>query len=169
MIDSAQWGHGTDDTGPVTIEAKGEFPDRGLFDVHTTFKGQAAFADGVVMDMETGEAGVRFEGDAGWVYADRGKVQASDPEMLRAKPGAGEIKLPVSGNHMKDFLEAMRTRKDPIAPVEIGHRSNSICVLTHIAMKLGRKLRWDAKAERFIDDAEADRWLDVPHRAPWSL
>ncbi len=169
MIDSAQWGHGTDETGPLEIEAKGEFPDRGLFDVHTTFKGEAVFADGVTMIMETGEAGVRFEGDAGWVYADRGKVQASDPEILRAKAGEGEVKLPVSGNHMKNFLEAMRTRKDPIAPVEIGHRSNTICVLTHIAMKLRRRLRWDPAAEKFVGDAEADRWLDVPHRAPWTL
>ncbi|MDD8027665.1 MAG: Gfo/Idh/MocA family oxidoreductase [Acidobacteriota bacterium] len=169
MVDSAQWGHGTDETGPVTIEAKGDFPDRGLFDVHTTFKGEAVFADGVRMRIESGEAGVRFEGDSGWVYADRGKVEASKPEILRAKPGADEIKLPVSGNHMKDFLEAVRTRRDPIAPVEVGHRSNTICLLTHIAMKLGRKLRWDPAAEKFIDDAEADRMLDFPHRAPWTL
>ncbi len=169
MIDSAQWGHGTDETGPVEIEAKGEFPDRGLFDVHTGFKGEAVFADGVRMIMESGEAGVRFEGDAGWVYADRGKVQASDPEILKAKVGADGVKLPVSGNHMKNFLEAVRTRRDPIAPVEVGHRSNTICVLTHIAMKLGRRLHWDPSAERFIGDAEADGWLDVPHRAPWTL
>jgi myo-inositol 2-dehydrogenase / D-chiro-inositol 1-dehydrogenase len=169
MIDSAQWGHGTDETGPISIEAKGEFPDRGLFDVHTGFRGEAGFADGVRMLMESGEAGVRFEGDSGWVYADRGKVQASDPEILKAKAGAGEIKLPVSGNHMKNFLEAVRSRQDPIAPVEVGHRSNTICVLTHIAMKLGRALRWDPAAEEFLDDAEADRWLDVPHRAPWTL
>lgn len=169
MIDSAQWGHGTDETGPVEIEARGEFPERGLFDVHTGFKGEAVFADGVRMIMESGEAGVRFEGDAGWVYADRGKVQASDPEMLKAQPGTDQVRLPVSGNHMKDFLEAVRGRKDPIAPVEVGHRSNTICVLTHIAMKLGRKLGWHPGTERFVNDAEADKWLDVPRRAPWAL
>ncbi|MBN1939161.1 MAG: gfo/Idh/MocA family oxidoreductase, partial [Candidatus Aminicenantes bacterium] len=67
------------------------------------------------------------------------------------------------------FLECMRTRKDPVASVEIGHRSNTICILTHIAMKLGRKLRWDPSAERFIGDAEADARLDYPHRPPWTV
>ena len=63
---------------------------------------------------------------------------------------------------MKNFLEAVRSRKDPGAPVEVGHRSNSICILTHIAMKLGRKLAWDPEAERFVGDDEANRWLDYP-------
>jgi len=168
MIDSAQWGHGTDETGPVEIEAQGEFPDRGLFDVHTTIRGQALFADGVRMIMESGAAGVRFEGDHGWVHADRGKVEASDPAILRDPPAASEIQLPVSANHMKNFLEAVRARRDPIAPVEVGHRSNSICGLAHIAMKLGRRLKWDPQAETFPGDAEAARRLDYPHRVPWA-
>lgn len=167
MIDSAQWGHGTDDTGPVEIEATGEFPDRGLFDVHTGFKGQAVFADGVRLIMESGEPGVRFEGDRGWVQADRGQVKASDPSILRQAPAAGEIKLSVSANHMRNFLEAARNRRDPIAPVETGHRSNSICVLIHLAMTLKRRLKWDPKTETFPDDAEAARRLDYPHRNPW--
>jgi len=167
MIDSAQWGHGTDDTGPVEIEAEGEFPDRGLFDVHTGFKGQAVFADGVRLIMESGEAGVRFEGDRGWVQADRGQVKASDPSIFRRAPAGGEIKLPVSANHMRDFLEAVRNRRDPIAPVETGHRSNSICVLVHLAMTLKRRLKWDPKTETFPRDAEAARRLDYPHRHPW--
>jgi hypothetical protein len=118
--------------------------------------------------METGDpAGVRFEGDQGWVFVERGAIKASDPAILKWKPGQGEIKLVWSGNHMKNFLEAVRSRKDPIAPVDVGHRSNSICVMTHIAMKLGRKLAWDPDAERFVNDDEANRRLDYPHRAPW--
>jgi hypothetical protein len=170
MMDSAQWGHGTDLTGPVSVEAKAEFPDRGLFDVHTKFKAEAVYKDGVRMIMETGEpAGVRFEGDQGWVFVERGAIKASDPEILKWKPGQGQVKLIQSGNHMKNFLEAVRSRKDPIAPVEVGHRSNSICIMTHIAMKLGRKLAWDPDAERFTGDDEANRRLDYPHRAPWKV
>ena len=98
--------------------------------------------------METGDpAGVRFEGDKGWVFVQRGDIKASDPDILRWKPGQGEIKLVQSGNHMKNFLESVRSRKDPVAPVEVGHRSNTICIMTHIAMKLGRKLAWDPAAE----------------------
>ncbi len=170
MIDIAQWGHGSELTGPVSVEATAEFPDRGLFDVHTKFKAEAVYADGVRLIMETGDpAGVRFEGDRGWVFVQRGAIKASDPEILKWKPGQGGVKLEQSGNHMKNFLEAVRARRDPIAPVEVGHRSNAICIMTHIAMKLGRKLAWDPKAETFTGDDEANRRLDYPHRAPWKV
>jgi len=170
MNDTAQWGNGTDDTGPVEIEAKAEFPDRGLFDVHTTFRAEGMYANGVRLIMETGDpAGVRFEGDRGFVFVRRGAIEPSDRELLREKIREDEIKLYRSTNHMKDFLECMRSRKDPVAPVEAGHRSNTICVITHIAMKLGRKLRWDPEAERFINDDEANRWLEYPHRKPWKI
>jgi myo-inositol 2-dehydrogenase/D-chiro-inositol 1-dehydrogenase len=170
MNDIAQWGNGTDETGPVEIEAKAEFPDRGLFDVHTKFQALGSYANGVRLIQETGDpAGVRFEGDKGWIFVQRGAIEASDREILRQKIQEGEIKLYQSPNHMKNFLECVRSRKDPAAPVEVGHRSNSICVMTHIAMKLGRKLKWNPQAERFIDDEEANRWLDYPHREPWTI
>jgi predicted dehydrogenase len=168
MNDVAQWGHGSDESGPVEIEAGAEFPDRGLFDVHTTYHSEARYADGVRLVQDSGDpAGVRFEGDRGWVFCSRSEVKASDPEILRFKPGEGRVKLYPSGNHMKNFLECVRSRKATAAPVEVGHRSNTLCVLTHIAMKLGRKLRWDPQAERFVGDEEANRWLDYPHRRPW--
>jgi myo-inositol 2-dehydrogenase/D-chiro-inositol 1-dehydrogenase len=170
MNDIAQWGNGSDETGPVEIEAKAEFPERGLFDVHTTFRAEALYANGVRLLMETGDpAGVRFEGDRDWVFVTREELKASDEKVLNQEPGEGETRLYRSSNHMKNFLECMRSRKDPVAPVEVGHRSNTICVLAHIAMKLGRKLRWDPGAERFIDDDEANKWLDYPHREPWRV
>lgn len=170
MIDIAQWGNGSDDTGPVEIEAKAEFPDRGLFDVHTTFQAEALYASGVRLLIETGDpAGVRLEADAGWIFVTREEVTASDPAVLKQEASQGEIGLYRSNNQMKNFLECMRSRQDPVAPVEVGHRSNTICVLAHIAMKLGRKLRWDPQAEGFLDDDEANRWLDYPHREPWTV
>jgi len=170
MNDIAQWGNGTDTTGPVEIEAEAKFPDRGLFDVHTTFRAEAVYANGVHLIMETGEpAGVRFEGDKGWIFVQRGEIQASDREILRQKIADDGVRLYRSSNHMKNFLECMHSRKDPVTPVEVGHRSNTICVMTHIAMKLGRRLRWDPQAERFLDDNEANRWLDYSHRKPWTL
>ncbi len=170
MVDIAQWGNGTEDTGPVEIEGKGEFPDRGLFDVHTTFHVEAKYANGIPLVIETGDPpGVRFEGGAGWIHVTRDKIEASDRAILRQKTGDGGVKLPVSTNHMKNFLESMRSRRDPVAPVEAGHRSNTICVMAHIAMKLGRRLRWDPAAERFIGDDEANGWLDYPHRRPWTI
>lgn len=170
MIDIAQWGNGTENTGPVTIEASAEFPDRGLFDVHARFRAEAVYAGGVRMVIETGDpAGVRFEGDRGWIFVERGAIEASDPAILKEKAGPGGIKLYRSGNHMKNFLECARTRREPVSAVEPGHRSNSICVMTHIAMKLGRKLNWEPETERFTGDDEANRMLDYPHRKPWDL
>jgi hypothetical protein len=70
---------------------------------------------------------------------------------------------------MLNFLQCLRTRQDPLCPVEVGHRSNTICVITHLAMKLGRTLRWDPAAERFLDDEAANALLDYTRRPPWSL
>ena len=171
MNDIAQWGHGDDvDGGLVEIAAKAEFPQRGLFDVHTKFEATGRWADGVELVQRTGEpAGVRFEGQDGWIFVQRGKLEASRGELLKEPLRAGAIPLRVSSNHYRDWLECARNGTDPICPVEVGHRSNTVCVITHIAMQLGRTLRWDPKAERFLDDDAANAMLDYEHRAPWTL
>ncbi|MCC6782742.1 MAG: Gfo/Idh/MocA family oxidoreductase [Planctomycetes bacterium] len=171
MNDIAQWGHGGDvDSGLVEIEAEAEFPQRGLFDVHTKFAARGRWADGVELVQATGEpAGVRFEGSEGWIFVQRGKLEASREELLKEPLPAGSLALRVSANHYRDWLECARSGADPICPVEVGHRSNTVCVITHIAMQLGRKLRWDPQAERFLDDDAANALLDYPHREPWTL
>jgi predicted dehydrogenase len=175
MNDIAQWGNGADGTGPIEIQGSGAFPKRGIFDVHTNFHAEAVYANGVRLIMETTgmseesgkNAGVWFEGDKGRIFVARGKIQPEPAELIRDKIHDGEIRLYESKNHMLNFLECVRSRKDPVAPVEVGHRSNTVCILAHIAMKLGRKLKWDPKAEKFVGDAEADGLLDYPHRKPW--
>ena len=169
MNDIAQWGHGSDDNGPVEFEATGEFPDRGLFNVHTQFSAEAKYADGVRLLMKTDKPGVTFEGDQGSVKVWRGGIEASSKEILAEKVESADIALTRSDNHMLNFLESMRSRQDPIAPVEVGHRSNSICLLTHLAMKIGRKIQWDPAAEQIVGDDEANRMLDYPHRQPWVI
>ncbi len=170
MLDIAQWGHDSERTGPVAIEARAEFPERGLFNVHTRFQAEAVYADGVTLSLESGDpSGVRFEGSEGWLFVRREGIEVSNPAWLSYQPGTGSVQLYRSTNHMKNFLECMRTRKDPAAPVEVGHRSNSLCIITHLAMKLGRKLRWDPEREQFVGDDEANRLLDYPHRPPWNI
>ena len=170
MNDIAQWGHGSDDSGgPVEFEATGEFPDRGLFDVHTQFLAKAKYADGVRLIMKSDKPAVTFEGDQGTVKVWRGGIEANPKEILAEDTKPNEIALQRSSNHMLNFLESMRSRQDPIAPVEVGHRSNSICLLTHLAMKLGRKFKWDPVAEQIVGDDEANRLLDYPHREPWVI
>jgi predicted dehydrogenase len=170
MFDTAQWGHGSDDSGPVEMQATGDFPDRGLFDVHTNFQAEGRYADGVRLLASSGTpAGVTFEGDAGSITVTRSSLEAEPAEVLDEPIGEGEVRLYQSDNHMRNFLECMRTRQDPICPVEVGHRSNSICVITHVAMKLGHKLSWDPETERFIDDDAANAMLDYDHRKPWTV
>ncbi len=170
--DIAQWGMGNDaESGPVEIRAKGEFPDRGLFNVHVDYDGEAHYANGVRMTSRPGENGsTRFITESGWAYCDRGKMECSDPELLRRKPVDGEVELYESRSHMGDFIASARTGKDPSCPVEVGHRSNSVCVLHHISMKLdGRVIKWDPETETVVGDAEVSAMLHTPTREAWTL
>ncbi len=169
-LDIGQWGNGTDDTGPVEVEGRGEFPEDGLFDTATRVDFTCTYANGVRMTCTTGGGGnTRFEGTDGWVDVTRGRLDAQ-PRSLLAEPfGPSDIRLYESNNHMGDFLECVRTRRRPIADVEIGHRTSTLCHLGNIAMLLGRKVRWDPERERFPDDAEADRMRLRPYREPWHL
>ena len=170
MNDIAQWGHGTDRSGVTEILAKAEFPARGLFDVHTNFRAQGRWADGVELVQETNsQAGVRFIGSEGQIFVKRGGIEADPAEILKEKIGDDETKLYISNDHYRNFLECVRSREEPITPVEVGHRSNSLCVITHIAMKLQRKLKWDPVTETFPGDDEANALLDFDRRAPWNL
>jgi predicted dehydrogenase len=171
MNDIAQWGHGGDaDSGLCEIEATAEFPQRGLFDVHTKFQATGRWASGVELVQATGEpAGVRFTGERGSIFVQRGKIEAEPKELLQEKIGDGEIRLQVSNDHYRNWLDCMRSGADPICPVEVGHRSNTVCVITHIAMQLGRKLKWDPAAEQFPGDGAANALLDYEHRQPWVL
>ena len=169
MYDIAQWGIG-DDHFPVEFHATGEFPDRGHFNVHVDYQGEARYSNGVVMTSGNGRAGVRFITENGWAYVTRGRMECSDPELLRRQPTDDEIQLYTSSNHMGDFLSSVHQGKDPVCPVEIGHRSNAICVLHHLSMKLGgRKLEWDAEKEVITNDAEAHARLTIPMREPYVL
>ena len=171
MNDIAQWARGTDaDSGLTDIEAKAHFPDRGLFDVHTHYFARGHWADGVPLIQRTDpQAGVTFHGSEGWLFVKRGGIKAGPTDILEEPFGEGEERLQVSSDHYRDFLESVRSRRDPICPVEVGHRSNSLCAITDIAMKLDRKLKWDPVAEEFPGDAEANAMLDFERREGWEL
>jgi len=103
------------------------------------------------------------------VFVDRGKIDASPKSLLQSVIGANEVQLYRSAHHKQNFLDCVRTRKEPIAPVEVAHRSCSVCILGYIAMKLGRKLKWDPGRERFVGDEEANRMLGRAYRGAWRL
>jgi len=175
-VDMAQWGNGTDRTGPVAVEGTGEFPPDGTCNCATGWDVNLTFAKGVVMRFTDGKRnplGVRFEGSDGWVFVKEkhlgGTVSAHPKSLLHRKPGPNDIILPASTNHGQNFLDCIKTRTETVAPVEVAVRSDQICQLSDIAMRLGRKLTWDPDAERFVGDAEANRLLTRPMREPWRL
>ncbi len=167
-LDIAQWGNQADDTGPVEIRGKGEFPETGLFTTAKKAEVEYTYANGVKMFLSRG-GGTRFEGTEGWIYVNRGRLQAEPESILDSKIGPNEAHLYESRNHKQNFLDCIKSRKDPICTAEIGHRSSTVCHLGNIAMLLDRPLKWDPKAERFIGDEEANRMTGRPRRAPWML
>jgi predicted dehydrogenase len=184
-IDSAHWGMDTDYTGPVEIWGTAEFPTQGLWNVHGAFRTEALYANGVHM-IVSGDFpnGIKFIGTKGWIFVSRGNEQvtasdpvaklkdatalaASDPAIITSVIGPDEIHLYESSQHHGNWLECVRSRRQPIAPVEVAHRACSACLLHHIAMRAQRKLYWDPIRERFKNDDAANELLSRPQRPPY--
>jgi len=171
-FDIVQWGLGTEQTGPVEIEDLGsEFPKTGLFDTVSRIHFRARYANGVELICTPSGIGgaVRFEGAEGWVHVDWNSFRTHPESLMDTVIGPDEIHLYESRDHKRNFLDCIKSGRDPIAPVEVGHRSASVCHLANIAMRLKRKLHWDPDEERFINDEQANRLLSKPVRAPWHL
>ncbi len=181
--DIALWGLGLEHSGPASIEAKplvdmipGGFTASSQYEVkymyangviHNCRSTTANGWNGSVLDPKGQQNGVKFIGTDGWVWVTRKKIEASDPELFVEPLPANAQRLVVSNDHMGNFFDCVRTRKEPICNAEIGHRSASICHLGVIAMRLGRELNWDPLKESFVNDAEANRWLAREMRSPW--
>ncbi|MFY0653292.1 MAG: Gfo/Idh/MocA family oxidoreductase [Cyclobacteriaceae bacterium] len=184
-FDSAAWGMDTEHTGPTSVEAVAQFPKAGFWDVHGDFMVKAEYENGITMYTSGGYTnGIRYEGEDGWIFVSRGSytasasdpvskeksaqaLNASDPKILDSLIKDNEIKLYVSDEQHGDWLDCIKTRKQPISPVEIGHRACTVCLISHIAMKVDRKLEWDPAKERFKNDDEANSMLRRPQRYPY--
>ena len=179
-VDIAHWGMDTEHTGPVTIEGQAEFPKGGLWNVHGAYHIESRYANGVTMVIDnTFPNGVRFEGTDGWLFVTRGTadpargnskaLNASNPDILKTPLGSRALRLHASENndHHRDWINSIVTRRPAVTTPEIAQRSTSACILAWIAMKLGRKLTWDPRNERFVDDAAADEMLTRAERAPY--
>lgn len=166
MFDVAQWGLGMDRSGPVEISPIGDGTQYMKF----------VYANGVVLTSEPFDdkntKGVKFTGKDGWIEVSRGHFLASDdkflpPAQAEGDTGPYETKIP----HQINFIEAVKERKDPIVPVEIGHSSCTVCTLGNIACELKRTIKWDPATETFIDDADgaATNLLHYQYREGWKL
>lgn len=159
MFDIAQWGLDMDNSGPTELTPGRD--GKGLV---------YRYANGVEMyhTPVAGKQFCQFIGTEGEVKVARGEL-ITTPESLKDKViGEGEKKVYFSDNHYKDFLDAIKSRKNPICDVEVGHRTASVCSLGNIAYQLGRPLRWNPVAETFENDPEANKLLSRPMRTKWT-
>lgn len=171
-LDSAHWGMGMEYSGPVKVSGTAEYSREGIWDVHGPFNLDYTYANGVTMNVaqnDINKQGVVFEGSEGWVYVRRGFIDASPVSLLTETFGPDEIHLYRSNNHKRNFIDCMKTRKEPVAPVEIGHRSCSACVLGYIAMRTGETISWDPEKEKILNNPAAAAMTSRPYRAPWRL
>jgi predicted dehydrogenase len=170
--DCAQWGMGTELTGPIEIRnAKAVFAPDELWNTATEYYFEAQYDNGVTMIVSNAEKmGVTFQGTNGKIYVNRGALEASPKDLLDSKIGPEGIHLYESGDHFRNFIDCVISRLPTAAPVEVAHRSITICHLGNIAMRLGRsKLRWDPRTEQIIGDDEAAKMLSRQNRAPFNL
>ncbi len=119
------------------------------------------------------EHGIRFTGESGWAHVTRGALNVHDPNLLRDpqnKCGMMPIKLPVSRDHTRDFIDAIRQHTRAICDIETAVRSDTLCQLALISVKRGRKVEWDPQAERFVNDDAANAMLRArAFRGDWKL
>lgn len=176
-LDIAQWGNGTDATGPTSVEGTAKYPEGGSCDAVLNWKVRMEYANAapVVFATQGDEYshGVRFVGDQHWVHVVRGSIKASDDSVLKDPQnhfGSMPVKLPVSTSHTRNFIDAIINKTRAICDIETSVRSDMLPQLTAMALKAKRKLSWDPVSESFGSDAEANKLLaHRPFRGDWKL
>ena len=165
-----RWGVG-DDLFPTEFEDAGsEWPEKGdLFTTPTKVAFRARFPGGPELFCHTDKKsfGIRFEGTDGALEINSKTFQTTPASLKDSVIGGNDKRLYVSENHYRNFLDAVKSRKDGAEPVETGHRTSMLCHLGNIAMLLKRKIKFDPQTEQITGDDEAARMLCRPLRAPW--
>jgi hypothetical protein len=175
--DIAHWGLGFDNSGPSEVEGEGVFPPvDAVWNTCTKYRIHCQYPEDIKMVIAGGypdiRMGAKWIGTEGWVWVSRGAFEASNeewrdyrqlPEELR------KIKLPISNNHHRNFLDSVKSRKPTITPVETAHHSAIPGHLGLIAMLVKRPIKWNVQTEQIVGDEEASKLLGRPYRAPWHI
>lgn len=163
-IDIAHWGMGVDDHGPLSVTGSAQFYQSEIWNVHQDFRLEYCYPKEIkliVADQNQEKLGVLFEGSEGWVFVTREQpLAASSPSLLNVKLTSRDSALYRSDNHVQNFLESIRSRKEPVSSAEVSHRTNSACVLGWAALKLNQELHWDFKNETVINNLRATELLN---------
>jgi predicted dehydrogenase len=169
--DIAQWGMGTELTGPIAIRnGQAQWAKEKIWNTAVDYYFEAHYASGVVMKISSRlRGGVTFQGTDGSVWVNRGAIEATPQTLLDWQPKENDIHLYRSDNHARNFIDCVMSRKETAAPIEQAHRSITIAHLGNISLRLGRDLRWDPATEQIVGDESASGMLSRPMRKPWSI
>ncbi len=183
-LDIAQWAI---DASPVAVEARGSLPQvENGFNVPVDYSVTYRYPEDVTMTVsDSGDNGILFVGEGGRLFVNRGKITGLPVEALAEQPlpatewklydfdnldrPARSGKLDAIINHFGNFFDCVESRRQPISDVFSQHRSAATCHMANISLRLGRDLRWDAASETFVDDPEANRWLERPYRQGFEI
>ena len=167
--DIAQWGMGTELTGPVEVRpVHVKWADDGLYNTATEFHFECVYESGVrLIVSDRARGGVTFQGTEGSIWVNRGAIESKPEGLVYSDIGEREIHLYKSDDHFRNFVDCVLSRKEPVAPIEQAQRSITIAHLGNIALRVGRKLQWDPKTESVVGDTEASGMLSRPMRSVW--
>lgn len=179
-LDIAGWGCPEVFQKPFEIEGTGSLPSEGMTDTWISWQTELRWASGLTMSYSNSDnphkQGCKFVGDEGWVHVNRKRITAEPASLLDVTLGSDDKPLHTSPSnadpytaHTADLFRSMRTRQDPVSPVEEGHAASTIGNVADIALRLGRKLKWDPTQDRFFGDDEANNMLSRAARSPWTI
>lgn len=169
-LDITQWALGMDESGPIEIEARAEYDAQKRYEVPTWFEITYTYANKVkVICGQSHRTGVTFECQDGIVHVNRGILESTVPAAIKEPLKADEVHLYESKDHHMNWFECIKSRKKPICDVEIGHRSATVCHLGNMAVRTGKKVKWDPKNQQIIGDAELSKMTGYKYRSPWKL
>jgi predicted dehydrogenase len=177
-LDQVQWALGMDDSGPLEVWTEGpKFDPPTYTQPEPRTRGETVcsvpkvffrYAGDIIVELgKAPMGGAIFFGEKAKLTIDRAICKSDPPEL--AEQALENPSRKINENHLRNWLEAIKSRQKPVADVEIGHRSASLCHLGNIARWTGRKLRWDPVSETFPDDPQANTYLDHERRKPYTL
>jgi len=171
-LDIANWGCPTVGAEPCEIECNATYRHEGFTDNVDAWKATLVYPGGLKMifsDSVQQKSGCKFIGDEGWVHVDRSGIWAAPESLLKVKLNSTDRPLTDAKHHGDNFLQCVRSRKDPVSDVDAAHRASTLGLVCDIAARLKRKLKWDPKSERFVGAEDADRMLTRPLHNGWKL
>ena len=172
-VDIAHWGLNLDRTGPIEVSGKGEYPRDGVWNTATKYRCEAKYGTNLTMTIAGGHSdirsGTKWIGEHGWVWVDRGGIDAHPKSLLSEVIGPQETHLLKSPGHIRNFLDCIKSRAETITPCETAHRSATPGHLGQIAMLLGRAIHFDPQKEEIINDPAATAMLSRANRSPWNI